>query len=79
MPFTEAQPEDSSHLRDMAYGWGKIAFRRAYGDEGPGLDLDFDSIESMAVEEALENSVEASRRSPALSSVFAGVPRGHKP
>jgi hypothetical protein len=50
MPFTKAQPEDLSHLRDMAYGWGKVASRRAYGEEGPGLDSDFDSIESLAVE-----------------------------
>lgn len=50
MPFTKAQPEDLSQLRDMAYGWGKIASRRSYGDEGPGLDIDFDSIETMAVD-----------------------------
>ena len=34
----------------MAYGWGKIVSRRAYGEEGPGLDIDFESIESMAVD-----------------------------
>jgi hypothetical protein len=50
MPFTKGQPEDLSHLRDMAYGWGKVASRRAYGEEGPGLDIDFDSIESLAVD-----------------------------
>ena len=43
MPFTKAQLEDSSELRDMAYGWGKIVSRRAYGEEGPGLDVDFDN------------------------------------
>ena len=50
MPFTKGQPEDLSNLRDMAYGWGKIVSRRAFGDEGPGLDIDFDSIESLAVD-----------------------------
>jgi hypothetical protein len=50
MPFTKAQPEDLAHLRDLAYGWGKVVSRRAYGEEGPGLDIDFDSIESLAVE-----------------------------
>jgi len=50
MPFTKGQPEDLSDLRDMAYGWGKVVSRRAYGDEGPGLDIDFDSIESLAVD-----------------------------
>jgi hypothetical protein len=50
MPFTKGQPEDLSQLRDMAYGWGKVVSRRAYGDEGPGLDIDYDSIESLAVD-----------------------------
>jgi len=50
MPFTKAQSEDRSDLRDLAYGWGKVVSRRAYGEQGPGLDIDFDSIESLAVE-----------------------------
>jgi hypothetical protein len=50
MPFTRTRPDDLASLRDMASGWGKIVARRAYGDEGPGLDLDFDSIESLAVD-----------------------------
>jgi hypothetical protein len=52
MPFTKSQPEDRSELRDLVYGWGKIVTRRAFGDAGPGLDLDFDSIESLAVDMA---------------------------
>jgi hypothetical protein len=50
MPFSRAQSEDHAALHDMATGWGKVAARRAFGDEGPGLDIDFDSIESLAVE-----------------------------
>ncbi|MBV8078219.1 MAG: hypothetical protein JO284_17550 [Planctomycetaceae bacterium] len=50
MPFTKGQSHDLSELRNMAYGWGKIITRRAYGDEGPGLDLDFDAVESLAVD-----------------------------
>jgi hypothetical protein len=50
MPFTKGQSDDRSELRDTAYGWGKVVARRAYGEEGPGLDLDFDSIESLAVD-----------------------------
>ncbi len=50
MPFTKSPSDDPSDLRDMAYGWGEIVTRRAYGEEGPGLDLDFDSIESLAVD-----------------------------
>jgi hypothetical protein len=52
MPFTKCQPEDRSQLRDLAYGWGKIVTRRAFGDAGPGLDLDFDAIEALAVDMA---------------------------
>jgi hypothetical protein len=50
MPFTKGPSDDLSELRDLAYGWGRIIVRRAYGDEGPGLELDFDSIESLAVD-----------------------------
>src|SRR5262249_2761921 len=50
MPFTKTPGDDFQELRDLAYGWGKIVTRRAYGEEGPGLDLDFDSIESLAVD-----------------------------
>lgn len=50
MPFTKSPSDDLPELRDMAYGWGKVASRRAYGEEGPGLAADFDSIESLAVE-----------------------------
>jgi hypothetical protein len=50
MPFTKSQPEDLSELRDLAYGWGKVVTRRAFGEAGPGLDLDFDSIEDLAIQ-----------------------------
>lgn len=50
MPFTRTQSDDLASLHEMASGWGKIVARRAYGDDGPGLDLDFDSIESLAVD-----------------------------
>ena len=52
MPFIKSQPEDRSELRDLVYGWGKVITRRAFGEAGPGLDLDFDSIESLAVDMA---------------------------
>jgi hypothetical protein len=52
MPFTKNQTEDRSELRDLVYGWGRIVTRRAFGEAGPGLELDFDSIESSAVDMA---------------------------
>ena len=33
-------PQDPQHLRDFATQWGKIIARRAFGDAGPGLDVD---------------------------------------
>ena len=50
MPFTKNQTKDLSELREMAYGWGKVVTRRAFGEEGPGLDRDFDESESLAVD-----------------------------
>jgi hypothetical protein len=50
MPFTKGQSDDRSDLRDLVYGCGKVITRRAFGEAGPGLDLDFDSIESLAVD-----------------------------
>jgi len=35
-------------IRDLAAGWGKIVARRAFGDSGPGLDVDFDTMEQIA-------------------------------
>jgi hypothetical protein len=52
MPFIQNQTEDRSELRDGVEGWGKLVTRRAVGEAGPGLDRDFDSMESLAVDMA---------------------------
>ena len=52
MPFTKNQTKDRDELYDLVYGWGKVVTRRAFGESGPGLDLDFDTIESLAVDAA---------------------------
>ncbi len=44
-PFT---PEELQELRDLAAQWGKIVARRAFGDDGPGLDTDLDLMEQVA-------------------------------
>ncbi|MBY0514330.1 MAG: hypothetical protein K2P78_10510 [Gemmataceae bacterium] len=44
-PFT---PEELLELRQLAAQWGKIVARRAFGDDGPGLDVDFDTMEQIA-------------------------------
>ena len=50
MPFTKAQSEDRPDLRAVASRWEKVVCRRAAGEDEPGLDIDFDSIASLAVE-----------------------------
>jgi hypothetical protein len=44
-PFT---PEELQELSRLAAQWGKIVSRRAFGDEGPGLDVDFRTMEQIA-------------------------------
>ena len=40
--------EELDRLRALAAEWGKIVSRRAFGDDGPGLDVDFDTMEQIA-------------------------------
>ena len=48
MAHRELPPELLQEIRDLAAGWGKIVARRAFGDAGPGLDTDFDTMEQLA-------------------------------
>src|SRR5262245_600546 len=41
-------PEELQELRDRAARWGTIVARRAFGDEGPGLDGALDAREQIA-------------------------------
>jgi hypothetical protein len=49
MPRRELTPQMLQEIRDLAQGWGKIVARRAFGDVGPGLDVDFDTMEQIAL------------------------------
>src|SRR5437016_6129941 len=42
-------PEEIHELRRLAAQWGKIVARRAFGDDGPGLDVDFATMEQIAL------------------------------
>jgi hypothetical protein len=42
-------PEEIHQLRCLAAQWGKIVARRAFGDDGPGLDVDFATMEQIAL------------------------------
>ena len=41
--------EELRKLRDMAAQWGKIVSRHAFGEDGPGLDVDFRTLEQIAM------------------------------
>lgn len=41
-------PEELDRLRALAAEWGKIVSKRAFGDAGPGLDVDFRTMEQIA-------------------------------
>jgi hypothetical protein len=49
MPRRQLTPEMLQEIRALAAGWGKIVARRAFGDQGPGLDVDFDTMEQIAL------------------------------
>ena len=41
-------PEELRQLRTLAAEWGKIVSKRAFGDDGPGLNVDFRTMEQIA-------------------------------
>ena len=48
MPTPRFTPEDLRELHDLARQWAKIVSKRAFGDDGPGLDVDFRTFEQIA-------------------------------
>ncbi len=41
-------PQELGQLRELARQWAKIVSKRAFGDDGPGLDIDFRTMEQIA-------------------------------
>jgi hypothetical protein len=41
-------PEQLQEIQRFAAQWGKIIARRAFGDDGPGLDVDLQAMEQLA-------------------------------
>lgn len=69
MPTRKPTPEQLDAIKQLAKEWGKIVGRRAYGEGGPGLDVDFDQMEQIAaaataglVEGTLEHLAEQQAR-----------------
>jgi hypothetical protein len=48
MPKRKLSSEQLAAIKDLAKQWGQIVARRAYGEGGPGLDVDFDEMELIA-------------------------------
>jgi hypothetical protein len=49
MPRYQLSNEDKEAIFQLAKQWGRIVARRAFGDDGPGLDVDLDTMEEVAV------------------------------
>jgi hypothetical protein len=48
MATPQFTPEELDRLRALAAEWGKIVSKRVFGDDGPGLDVDFRTFEQIA-------------------------------
>lgn len=48
MPTPRFTPDELRQLHDLARQWAKIVSKRAFGDDGPGLDVDFRTFEQVA-------------------------------
>jgi hypothetical protein len=42
-------PQDLESITQLGKSWGKIVVRRAFGEQGPGLDVDLTQMEEMAL------------------------------
>lgn len=48
MPKRKLTSEQLAALEELAQQWGKIVANRAYGEDGPDPDVDFDQMEQIA-------------------------------
>jgi hypothetical protein len=48
MPRRKLSPQDLQEIRQLAARWGQIVARHAFGDAGPGTDVDLDAMEQVA-------------------------------
>lgn len=49
MATTSMDQPDLGELKELAHGWGRIFAKEAFGEQGPGLDVDLTSMESVAL------------------------------
>src|SRR5437868_979677 len=50
MTSARPSPDDVRKLRALAAEWGKVVARRAFGPQGPGLDVNLCVLEELALE-----------------------------
>jgi hypothetical protein len=48
MAQRKLSPQDLQEIRELASRWGKIVARHAFGEAGPGADVDLDAMEQVA-------------------------------
>jgi hypothetical protein len=48
MASNKLNDKDLAEIHALAKQWGKIVVRRAFGEQGPGLDIDLDTMEQVA-------------------------------
>lgn len=48
MDTSRFTPEELNELSKLAAQWAKIVSKRAFGDDGPGLNVDFRTFEQIA-------------------------------
>ena len=48
MATRKLSPEELQAVRRVAKQWGKIIVKQAFGEQGPGLDVDFAQMEEVA-------------------------------
>jgi len=48
MTRRKLSPQDLQEIRELASRWGKIVARHAFGESGPGTDIDLDAMEPSA-------------------------------
>jgi hypothetical protein len=52
MTSAHPSPEDIRQIRELAAAWGKVVARRAFGPQGPGLEVNLSVMEDLALEAA---------------------------
>ena len=48
MATRKLSPEELQAVKRLAKQWGKIVVKQAFGEQGPGLDVDFAQMEEVA-------------------------------